>query len=243
MTTLTKFIVGLIISLTLLSCNFDIQNGGWGVRGNGDVESVERDISDDFDEIKVSRGLDVYLTQGDVVSLEVQADENLHDIIMTEVENNVLRIYADENISYSSSRKVFVSFKDVSKITASSGSDVYSTNTIKANDLELTTTSGSDMELDVDVNNLDCTSTSGSDLRISGNANKLFAEATSGSDIKAGNLKAKICEARATSGADITVHTSDELYAKATSGGDIKYHGNPEKVTKKDGVSGSIRKQ
>lgn len=242
MTTLTKFIVALILSLMLMSCNFDFGHG-FGVRGNGDVETVERNISDDFTEIRVSRGLDVYLTQSNDVSIEVQADANLHDIIMTEVENNVLRIYADENIAYSSSRKVLVSFKDISKITATSGSDVYSTNTISATSLELSTTSGSDMELDIDTDVVDCSSTSGSDLRLSGRTNKLYASATSGSDIKAGNLKARICEAKATSGADITVYSSDELYARATSGGDIKYLGNPEKVSKKDGVSGSIRKQ
>ena len=58
MTTLAKFIVGLIISLTLMSCQF---NGefGFGVRGNGNVETIERSISDDFNEIRVSRGLDV----------------------------------------------------------------------------------------------------------------------------------------------------------------------------------------
>jgi hypothetical protein len=99
------------------------------------------------------------------------------------------------------------------------------------------------MELDINVQVADCRSTSGSDLRVSGRTDKLYAEATSGSDIKAGNLKAKVSEARATSGADITLNTSEELYAKATSGGDIKYYGNPERVTKKDGVSGSIREQ
>lgn len=241
MTTISKFITALIVSLLLVSCNFDFN--GFGVRGNGDVETVERSISDDFSEIKISRGLDVYLTQSDEVSLHVEADENLHDLIVTEVENGVLRITTDENISFSKSKKVMLSFKDVSKITATSGSDVFSTNTIVADNLELSTTSGSDMELDINVQVADCSSTSGSDLRVSGTTNKLYASATSGSDIKAGNLKAKISEARATSGADIVLNTSDELYAKATSGADIKYYGNPEKVTKKDGVSGSVRKQ
>ena len=242
MTTLTKFIVGLIVSIMLMSCQFN-SNFGIGVRGNGNVETIERHINEDFNEIKVSRGLDVYLTQSDNISVEVEADQNLHDIIMTEVENNVLRIYADENINYSASKKVMVSFKTINKITATSGSDVYSTNTITVESLELKTTSGSDMELDVDTHVIECRSTSGSDLRLSGRTDKLYAEATSGSDIKAGNLKTKTCEARATSGADITVNTSEELYAKASSGGDIKYYGNPEKISKKDGVSGSIRKQ
>jgi putative autotransporter adhesin-like protein len=242
MTTLTKFIVGLVVSFMLMSCQFNT-NFGIGVRGNGNVETLERHINEDFNEIKVSRGLDVYLTQGDNISVRVQADENLHDIIMTEVENNVLRIYADENINYAASKKVMVSFKDINKISSSSGSDVYSTNTITAESLELSTSSGSDMELEVDTHVIECNSSSGSDLRLSGKTDKLYAEASSGSDIKAGNLKTTFCEAKASSGADITVNTSQELYAKASSGGDIKYYGNPEKISKKDGVSGSIRKQ
>jgi len=243
MTTIIKIIVGFLIGLTIMSCQFNSDFGFGGVRGNGNVDTVERNIDDNFTAIKVSRGLDVYITQSKTVGLKVQADENLHDIIMTKVEEGVLRIYAEENISYAASKKIMVSIRNIKKITATSGSDVYSTNTITSKNLELNTTSGSDMELDVDAEVIECRATSGSDLRLSGKTNKLFAEATSGSDIKARSLKASISEVRATSGADITVNTSDELYAKATSGGDIKYYGDPEKVTKKDGVSGSVRKQ
>ena len=243
MTTLTKFIIGIIISLMLVSCQFNSNFGFGGVRGNGNVEIADRSISDNFSEIKVSRGLDVYITQSDDVRLSVEADENLHDIIITEVEGDILKIYADENISYSKSRKVMVSIKDIKRISSSSGSDVFSTNIIKANSLELSASSGSDMRIEVDTEVVDCKSSSGSDLRISGTTEKLFADASSGSDIKAGNLKAKNSTVRASSGADITVNTSEELYARASSGADIKYYGNPEKVSKKDGVSGSIRRQ
>jgi len=109
--------------------------------------------------------------------------------------------------------------------------------------LELSTSSGSDMELDVDAEKVSCDSSSGSDLKLSGKTNKLYAEASSGSDIKAGDLSAVSSEVKASSGADITVNTSNELVAKASSGGDIKYYGNPQKVEKSDGVSGSIRHQ
>ncbi|OUR92334.1 DUF2807 domain-containing protein [Flavobacteriales bacterium 34_180_T64] len=242
MTTITKILIATVLSLLMFSCNFDL-NLGTGVKGNGNVTTIERSIDGDFDAIEVSRGLDVYLTQSDTESLRVQADDNLHDIIMTEVVDNVLEIYADENIGSSRSKKVMLNFKDVSKITATSGSDVYSTNTIVAEELILTTTSGSDMELDIETEIADCTATSGSDLILSGSTNKLYAEATSGSDLKARDLVANICNASATSGADIIINTKEKLHASASSGGDIKYYGNPQNVEKKDSASGSIRKQ
>lgn len=240
MTTLSKIIVATVVSMLMLSCNFSM-NLGPGVRGNDKVVTKERTINDDFDEIKVSNGLDVYLTQDTNESLSIQADENLHDIIMTSVENNILSIYTTENINYAASRKVMVSFSDISKIKATSGCDVYSTNIIKADALELSTTSGSDMELDIEVTSVTCDSSSGSDLKLSGTADYLVAEASSGSDIKAGDLVTKTAEVRASSGADITVHTTKELIAKSGSGGDVKYYGNPEKVEKSDNTSGSIK--
>lgn len=242
MTTLAKILVTTLLGLVLFSCNFDM-NLGPGVKGNGNVTTEERTLDQSFDAIEVSRGLDVYLTQSSNESLTVEADENLHDIIITEVVNNTLKIYADENISYSKAKKVMVNFNHVNTISSTSGSDVYGTTPIKEETLVLTTTSGSDMELEVVTTNLECKSTSGSDLKLSGQTKSLKAVATSGSDIKAGNLIAESSTVNANSGADITVNTSKKLVAKATSGGDIKYYGNPENVEKSDGPSGSISKQ
>jgi len=242
MNTLIRIIVTSILSLIMLSCNFSM-NLGNGVDGSGNVVTVERDISSDFDEIKVSQGLDLYITQSNDVALSVEADENLHDLIMTDVENNILRIYSTENIRRASSKKIILNINDISAIKATSGSDVYSTNTIEADELELNSTSGADIKLDVKTQSLSCRSTSGSDIRLSGTTDILIAEATSGSDIKASDLVANSSKVKATSGADISVNTKKELTARATSGGDVRYSGNPEKVNKSDSSSGSVRQQ
>ncbi|WP_431135957.1 head GIN domain-containing protein [Psychroserpens mesophilus] len=230
MTTLTKIIVATVLGILLVSCNFDFN---LGVKGNGNVTTTDRALNEDFNAIEVSRGLDVYLTQSDSESIRVQADENLQEIITVEVENGVLSISAEENISSAASKKIMVNFKNIDRISTSSGSDVISTTIIKANDLEIHTSSGSDVELEVDVENLICESSSGSDIKLSGTTHTFRAEASSGSDIKAAKLKAVTTKAEANSGADITVNTSKELTAHANSGGDIKYYGNPEKVKKK----------
>lgn len=242
MTTLSKIIVTTVLSLLLFSCNFDL-NFGTGVQGDGNVQSEERMVNQPFNAIKASQGLEVYLTQGNDESILIEADENLHELIKTEVKDNVLHIYTKKNIGHASSKKIKITFKDISKITSTSGSDVTSTNTITSEHLELNTSSGSDMKLHVNTTILECHSSSGSDLKLSGNTEKLIANASSGSDIKAGDLIAESSHVKATSGADITVNTLKELTANASSGGYIKYYGNPEVVNKKDSPSGSIRKQ
>ena len=214
-----------------------------GVNGNGNVTTKERIISSSFDQIEVSRGLDVYLTQSDIESLTVQADENLHDIIITKVENNILKIYTDENISYSEAKKVMVSFKNLSKISASSGSAIYSSSIISVDSLDLQTSSGADMDLEVKAKNLHCNASSGGDLKVNGSADTLFAKASSGSNIDARNLSTLTTNASASSGADIVVNVSQELTAKAASGADITYLGNPETINKSNEVSGSIKQQ
>lgn len=240
MSTLVRIVVTSILSIIMLSCDFSL-NIGTGVDGNKKVVTQDRNISNNFESIKVSQGLDLYITQSNDVSLSVEADENLHDIIMTEVENGTLRIYTTENIRRAASKKINLSIDNISAIKATSGSDVFSTNTIKTNSLELNCTSGADITLDVKTETLNCYSTSGSDIRVSGTTKSLFAEATSGSDIKASDLIAETSKVKATSGADISVNTSKELTARATSGGDIRYSGNPEKVDKSDNSAGSVR--
>ena len=242
MTTLIKYLVATILSFLLFSCNFDM-NFVTGVKGNGNVTIENRTLNQPFNAIQTNQGLDVYITQGNEESILIEADENLHELIRTEVTDNELRIYLDKNIGYASSKKVIVTFKDVSKITSTSGSDLVSTNTIETDHLELNSSSGSDMKLDINTSSLNCNASSGSDLKLSGKTDTFTAKATSGSDIKAANLMAQSSHVSVNSGADITVNTSKELIANANSGGDIKYYGNPEIVNKNGGPSGSIKKQ
>ena len=68
------------ISTILASCNVDMFNR---IEGNRNVISKKRKVNDNFTKIKASTGLDVYITQGNKLSITVEADENLHEIIKT----------------------------------------------------------------------------------------------------------------------------------------------------------------
>lgn len=241
MTTLIRIVVTSILSLLMFSCVN--MNWGTGVKGNGNIVMETREVTEPFSKIKATEGLNVYVTQGSNESITVEADENLQELILTEVKDGVLKIHCKEQIGRASSKKINVNFKSVSALTSTSGSNLYSTNTVAAENLVLKSSSGSNMKVKVNANDLTCDSSSGSNLKVSGETISLTAEASSGSNIKAGDLKAESSEVSASSGANLTVNTSKALIAKASSGGGVNYYGNPEMLDTDKSSGGSIRKR
>ncbi len=239
MTTIIKMTAALCLTLMALSCQM-VSNIGPGVRGNGNVKSQERTVST-FNKIEVSNGLDLFLTQGDAESLTVQADENLLELIKTEVVGGTLRIYTEKSIRSAASRKVKVNLKNIDTLTASSGSDVLSNSLLELEDLKVQASSGADIDLELNAQNIFASSSSGSDIYLSGTAHSIEADASSGSSVKASSLKAENGTADASSGADVSINVSGKLSANASSGGDVTYYGNPRILDKNKSSGGRVR--
>ncbi len=242
MTTLIRIIVTSILSLLMFSCNFNM-NWNTGVKGNGNVVMETRTVSESFSKIKATEGLEVYITQGNNEGITVEADENLQELILTEIKDGVLKIHCKEQIGKASSKKVNVNFKSITGVSSTSGSSLRSTNTIASEVLVLKSSSGSSMKVQVNTNDLTCDSSSGSSLKVSGETISLSADASSGSTIKAGDLKAESSEVSASSGANLTVNTSKALIAKASSGASVRYYGNPEMLDTDKSSGGSVSKR
>lgn len=237
---INQFLAVLFITTLFTSCGVDMFNR---VNGNRNVIVKERKLQGDFSGIKVSTGIDVYISQGNTNEITVEADENLHEIIITEVNNGVLKIYSDKNIWRAKARKVHVTVENLSLLKATSGSDVYSETIIKTNEISISATSGADIKIEVDAESVSTSATSGSDIEITGFTINHAANATSGSSIDAYDLKSENVIAKATSGANINIYASQKIEAKATSGGDVDFKGNPTSVNKKSTSGGSVSKE
>jgi hypothetical protein len=236
-TLITKAFAFLFIATLTTSCMID---GISSVTGNRNVITETRKINDDFTKIEVGQGIQLFITQSDDLSLVVKADENLHKLIRTEVKNGVLKISSKRNIRRAKSKKIYLSAPNINAIKATSGSDVVTENTIRADIFEVHVSSGADARIDINADTVNSSSSSGADLRIKGRANYYTAKATSGSSIRAYSLESKNATVKVNSGANIDVFVTESLTAKATSGGDIDYRGNPKKIDKKKSSGGSI---
>lgn len=229
------FIVLLSIVLFSTSCLFT------GVVGSRNVTTETRTISSDFTGIKVSQGIDVQLTQDNDVNLSVEMDDNLHEILVTEVNDDILKIYFDENVSKRKASIIYLTMPKISSIKTSSGAEVNSQNTLKVNELLVDASSGSEIELRVEANSIESESSSGSEIALKGTCQSLIADASSGSEIDANELMAETVNAKASSGSDIDVHATKSITAKASSGGSIDCEGNPKNKEIKKSSGGDVR--
>ncbi len=232
-----KLSIILLAGLTISSCVF------YGKKGNGKVTTEIRKVPETFTAIDVSQGINVQLKQGDYEPIHVELDENLQENLVTELEESVLHIYFDTNVGKRAASNVYLSMPNINAISTSSGADVESVNSLNIKDLEIDTSSGSEVIVRLQGENVTCNSSSGSDIKLSGKVIYLDVEASSGSDINATKLKAENVEAGVSSGADIDVFASQSLTASASSGGDITCHGNPvdKNISKSSGGNVTIR--
>lgn len=240
MTTLARITITLILAILFSSCGFDI-NIGNGKRGNGVVEEEHRKVTSDFTSVSASEGMGVYITQGSELEILVEADENVIDLIATDIKDGVLRIHTIESIGRAN-KKVYVSLPFITALETTSGAHMTTNTDIKTERLDLSATSGSKLQIkELLVNQLNIDTSSGAKIIVAGTAQNVVSSASSGSDIKAEDLSAVVCRANASSGADITINVSQSLIAEASSGGDIRYKGNA-KVEQKQSSSGKVKR-
>lgn len=239
MTTLARLTIAIILALLASSCMLDV-NWGSGVRGNGVVVEESRPINEEFTAVTASEGLDVFVNQGPQFGIRVEADENVMELIGTDIRDGKLRVHAIKNIGRAT-KNIYVTLPEITALYASSGADLLAQGSIETDKIRLDASSGADLQVDLTADEVEADCSSGADIRISGRANLMYADASSGSGIKAQDLEVKVCHANASSGADIRVLVSESLMADASSGADIRYSGDA-RVESRKSASGSVHR-
>lgn len=235
-----NYLMALVICLGITSCVHGQMRRT--VTGNHNVIKKER-TTGSFSGIKVSTGIDVYLKQGDDLSLVVEADENLHEYIMTEVNDGILNIYTDANIRDAERKRVYVTMKEINSLRSTSAGDIFGETPVRTDNLKLSATSAGDIKLEVYADNVDIGISSSGDITLSGEATKLSANLSSAGDLNAYNFKVKEAEVSVSSAGDADIYVTEKLNARASSAGDVNYKGDPKYIDAHSSSAGGIHKR
>ncbi|NRF41608.1 head GIN domain-containing protein [Pedobacter foliorum] len=199
-----------------------------------------------FNEVSVSSGIDLYLTQSNSENIRINAHPDLIKDVIIEKEGNNLRIKYKDGVNWgrifkNQSIKVYVNYKTLTAISASGGSDVYTQNTLKTDRLSLSASGGSDLKLDVVAKDVEIQTSGGSDLDLKGSATNMEVSTSGGSDVNALNFVVDYAKVSSSGGSDANIYVNKALEASASGGSDINYKGNAS-VKNNSSKSGDVNR-
>jgi len=212
------------------------------VYGNNHVVKKDRNAGH-FTGIRVSSGIDVYLKQTGSESITVEADENLHEYILTEIRDGVLHVYSDANIREAEMKRVYVTMKDIRSLKTSSAGDLIGESPVTAGALELSASSAGDIKLEFKAETVDIDISSSGDMTLSGEADMMEASLSSAGDLNAYGLSVREADVSVSSAGDADITVTEKLKARASSAGDINYRGDPKYIDAHSSSAGGIHRK
>ena len=195
-----------------------------------------------FTGVKAAEAIDVYLKKGEKESVRVETSDIRLSDVLTEVSGSYLKIHMRDGNYRKGNVKVYVTYVNINKVSASSASNVFSEGTIHAGSLDVSVSSAASVELAIEAESSVVEASSAGDVVLEGKVKRLEVEASSAGEIDAYGLESEMVEAGASSAGSIKVNVTKQLDAHASSGGSIRYRGAPVRTNTDSSSGGSVKK-
>lgn len=227
----------IVLGLTLSSWTPDKK-----IKGSGHIITETRETGA-FDQVNISGGIDLVLTQGDACPLRIEGDDNLLQYIDTEVQNHTLIIRRNtrKDLKPSRSLKIYVTVPDLKQIAASAASDVSSTNLWRVEKMEIRLSAAADLNFKIDADELTLSASAASDSKLEGRVNYFKVKASAASDITARKLQAKTADIVASAASSVYVTVTEELSYDLTGASSLTYYGRPRIEHARSVAASSVR--
>jgi hypothetical protein len=107
-----------LLLFTLLITTFSFAQKKEKIKGTKIVTVTQKEIGS-FENIEIEDNLEIFLAKGGTQGLEIEADENLHEVIMAELNGTTLRLYTAKEVTGSKKLSIRVTYtENLKSITA-----------------------------------------------------------------------------------------------------------------------------
>ena len=237
-----KYLFFFIAAIHFIFLNSCVFNWKGSVTGNGNVVSDIRTVNN-FNELKISGGLDVIINFGNDPGIEVLADENLQEIIRTDVNGKTLVIKPEKSIIRAASKKIYLNVPSLNSVDISAAANVEGQNKLRTEKLSINVSSAGKLYLEVSAEKMDIDISSSGNAEIKGQTAYMNVNISSAGDLDAKELMVEKADVNASSAGSASVYVTEKLNANASSAGKITYYKEPEKINIKTSSGGSVRKK
>jgi len=212
-----------------------------------DAQSETLDL-DRFDGLSVSGNIELILIPDTENYAEIEVEDTDMDKLETRKKRSTLKFKLKNkgflNL-FGGGGKAYIKLhytEDLENISSSASADIRSDDIVRSDELDLSSSSGSSIALEIECNFIDASVSSGADIKLEGEFDEQVISASSGGTYNAQIAISNIVKARASSGGSIKVWATEKFKGRASSGGSIHYKGNPSNTDNSTSSGGSIRK-
>lgn len=246
-TSITRLLVPLLMLPVLAGVALPAAAWGERVTGSGRSASEVRSVGD-FEAIATKGSIDIVVRQGSPSQVQVEADDNLLDLLQTVVEGGrhgdtlQVRWKSGTHIDTRSQVRVLVTTPTL-KALAGSGSGDFSVGPLQTPSLKLSLSGSGDARFEgLKTGELSISVSGSSDVRGNGEAGKLGISIAGSGDVDLIDLKSEEVSVSIAGSGDAKVQATRQLKVSVAGSGDVTYVGDAA-VSSRVAGSGSITKR
>ena len=232
-------LIAVALLITVTSCRKPM------VHGHGPQKSEDRQLSGSFSHIEIQAPVDatIRVVPGAAPAINLNGFANVLPYIKLKVENDVLKIYVDNEVHIHSKKKTVatITLPSLAGLEIAGSSDAAIAGNVTGNELKIDLAGSASITIDsLNVTLLDVDMAGASDITINSGSTPTTSYDIAGSgNINAFNLLTKDTEIEISGSGKAEVNATSKLDVSVGGSGNVLYKGNPV-ITKDIAGSGSI---
>lgn len=226
--------------LALSGCRM---NRGAGVKGSGDIVESVRQVPS-FSEIEVNLAFQVTLTTGERTEVVIRSDDNVIDMITTEVSDGRLSIAVDGQVGDATLlADITVPEDSLRAVEVQEAATLSGTDMLRAQAFSVIADDAGRVGLALSADQVVVETDGASSVSVTGQASALEVSAQGASSVQLAELPVATAMVETTGASEAHVNVSDSLVATATGASSILYGGNPPMIEKDAEPASSIEQE
>jgi hypothetical protein len=200
---------------------------GENVTGSGNLTTETHDLSD-FTRLEANSGFELEVTMSDTFSIEITADDNIHEYIAVEKSGDTLDIRLRGTRFYHSvTLRATITMPELRYIELTGGSRADITGFSSAVDFEVNLSGGSQLNGDISAGDAEFELSGGSQVELEGSGEDLAIDASGGSRLDMEDFPIDDASIDMSGGSRATINISGTLNANLSGGSRVEYVGDP----------------
>jgi hypothetical protein len=212
-----------------------------GEPGNGKVVKQSRNVGS-FKQIETSGAFDIVLKQGPAEEVAVETDENLQNLVSTKVEGTTLEIDTKDRVGHFTKMKVYITVKELDKISASGAVNVETESPLNLENLDIECSGSVKTNMEMAIRNLKIDCSGSGKLYMKGTASRVEVDGSGAVDLFAYDLLTEEYNIDLSGAGKAEINVTKKLRAEISGAGSIRYKGSPSEISQEVSGAGTIKK-